>query len=139
VWNSTNDSGSPNQSILLSTISSIGINGVSAGTALSVDFSAGDPLVTAHLNHLTGWSNGDFNYDGVVDGSDYSLIDNAFNQINATGAAPLAVSAALSLATQSKKAIAATTSVPIAAPIFADSKTNAWKLYIDAGDNLILS
>jgi MYXO-CTERM domain-containing protein len=30
-------------------------------------------------NHLTGWYNGDFNYDGVVDGSDYTLIDNAFN------------------------------------------------------------
>ncbi len=29
--------------------------------------------------HLTGWYNGDFNYDGVVDGSDYTLIDNAFN------------------------------------------------------------
>ncbi len=28
---------------------------------------------------LTGWYNGDFNYDGKVDGSDYTLIDNAFN------------------------------------------------------------
>ena len=28
---------------------------------------------------LTGWYNGDFNYDGVIDGSDYTLIDNAFN------------------------------------------------------------
>jgi autotransporter-associated beta strand protein len=37
-------------------------------------------------NHLTGWANGDFNYDGVVNGSDYTLIDNAFN----TQAAPLA-------------------------------------------------
>jgi len=27
----------------------------------------------------TGWFNGDFNYDSVVDGSDYALIDNAFN------------------------------------------------------------
>jgi hypothetical protein len=41
--------------------------------------------------HLTGWSNGDFNYDGVVDGSDYALIDNTFNQLTATGAAPLAL------------------------------------------------
>ena len=41
--------------------------------------------------HLTGWQNGDFNYDGVVDGSDFSLIDNTFNQINATGASPLAL------------------------------------------------
>jgi hypothetical protein len=30
-------------------------------------------------NHLTGWYNGDFNYQGVVDGSDYTLIDNAYN------------------------------------------------------------
>jgi autotransporter-associated beta strand protein len=28
---------------------------------------------------LSGWYNGDFNYDGVVDGSDYTLIDNAYN------------------------------------------------------------
>jgi chondroitin AC lyase len=30
-------------------------------------------------NHLTGWQNGDFNYDGKIDGSDYTLLDNAFN------------------------------------------------------------
>jgi hypothetical protein len=36
------------------------------------------------LNHLTGWSNGDFNYDGVVNGSDYTLIDNAFNMQGAS-------------------------------------------------------
>ncbi len=28
---------------------------------------------------MTGWANGDFNYDGTVDGGDYTLIDNAFN------------------------------------------------------------
>jgi hypothetical protein len=28
---------------------------------------------------LSGWNNGDFNYDNKVDGSDYTLIDNAFN------------------------------------------------------------
>ncbi len=28
-------------------------------------------------NHLTGWQNGDFNYDGTIDGSDYSLLDYA--------------------------------------------------------------
>jgi hypothetical protein len=28
---------------------------------------------------LTGWYNGDFNYDGTVNGSDYTLLDNAFN------------------------------------------------------------
>ena len=31
------------------------------------------------VTHATGWANGDFNGDGVVDGSDYALADNAFN------------------------------------------------------------
>ncbi len=30
-------------------------------------------------NSLTGWNNGDFNYDGVINGDDYTLIDNSFN------------------------------------------------------------
>ncbi len=30
-------------------------------------------------NGLTGWRNGDFNYDGVINGDDYTLIDNSFN------------------------------------------------------------
>ena len=30
-------------------------------------------------SHATGWANGDFNYDAAVDGSDYTLMDNAFN------------------------------------------------------------
>jgi hypothetical protein len=30
-------------------------------------------------NQLTGWQNGDFNYDSTVDGSDYTLIDNVYN------------------------------------------------------------
>ena len=33
----------------------------------------------ASLHGGTGWFNGDFNYDGTVNGSDYTLIDNAFN------------------------------------------------------------
>jgi hypothetical protein len=89
--------------------------------------------------HATGWANGDFNYDGVIDGSDYSLIDNAFNQINSTAAAPLAVSAALSPATQSKKTVAAASSAAISAPIFADSNINAWKLYIESADDFVLT
>src|SRR5262249_29406145 len=36
---------------------------------------------------LSGWSNGDFNYDTVIDGADYALIDNVFN----AGPTPLAV------------------------------------------------
>ncbi len=38
-------------------------------------------------NRLTGWRNGDFNYDGVVNGDDYTLIDNAFNTQGASLAA----------------------------------------------------
>jgi hypothetical protein len=41
-------------------------------------------------NHLIGWSNGDFNYDGVIDGSDYTLIDNAFNTQGTSLAAVIA-------------------------------------------------
>jgi fibronectin-binding autotransporter adhesin len=44
-----------------------------------VDGSDYSLIDNGYLNHLTGWYNGDFNYDGVVDGSDYTLIDNAFN------------------------------------------------------------
>jgi autotransporter-associated beta strand protein len=45
-----------------------------------VDGSDYSLIDNGYLNHLTGWFNGDFNYDGVIDGSDYTLIDNAFNQ-----------------------------------------------------------
>jgi hypothetical protein len=31
------------------------------------------------LSALTGWFNGDFNYDSAINGSDYTLLDNAFN------------------------------------------------------------
>ncbi len=41
-------------------------------------------------NNLTGVRNGDFNYDGVVNGDDYTLIDNAFNTQNL---GPLALAA----------------------------------------------
>ena len=56
------------------------------GTVNAVDYARVD---AGFVNHLTGWQNGDFNYDGVVDGSDYTLMDNAFNQQQAgTIAAP---------------------------------------------------
>jgi hypothetical protein len=47
-----------------------------------------------YLQSLSGWFNGDFNYDGAVDGSDYTLIDNAFNTQGATLAAQVATSKA---------------------------------------------
>ena len=33
----------------------------------------------ASKNVLTGWANGDFNYDGIIDGTDVDVLDNAFN------------------------------------------------------------
>jgi len=39
---------------------------------------------------LTGWFNGGFNYDGVIDGSDYTLIDNSFNRQGPSFAATMA-------------------------------------------------
>ena len=39
---------------------------------------------------MTGWANGDFNYDAQVNGTDYTLIDNAFNTQGASLAAEVA-------------------------------------------------
>jgi hypothetical protein len=44
-----------------------------------VDGSDYSLIDNGYNNHLTGWYNGDFNYDGVVDGADYTLIDNQYN------------------------------------------------------------
>jgi hypothetical protein len=54
-------------------------------------------------NHLTGWLNGDFNYDSAVDGSDYTLIDNAFNQQGASAAAVIAPAGLTATTTASGK------------------------------------
>ncbi len=53
-------------------------------------------------NSLTGWHNGDFNYDGVVNGDDYTLIDNAFNT---QGAAIAGVSTSLIAAATGQTAV----------------------------------
>jgi len=44
-----------------------------------VDGSDYSRIDNGYLSNLTGWINGDFNYDGTINGSDYTLIDNAFN------------------------------------------------------------
>jgi predicted outer membrane repeat protein len=51
------------------------------------DFNSADPATP-----LTGWFNGDFNYDGFINGDDYTLIDNAFNS-QGSSAAVLAIDA----------------------------------------------
>ena len=45
---------------------------------------------SGYLTHATTWFGGDFNYDGIVNGSDYTLIDNAFNTQSAVVTATLA-------------------------------------------------
>ncbi len=42
---------------------------------------------------LTGWFNGDFNYDTVINGTDYTLADNTFNRQGATLASQVAAPA----------------------------------------------
>lgn len=60
-----------------------------------VDASDYSLIDNGYLNRLTGWYNGDFNYDGVVNGSDYTLIDNAFNRQGASLAASVAPGVAI--------------------------------------------
>jgi fibronectin-binding autotransporter adhesin len=55
-----------------------------------VDGSDYSRIDNGFLTHLTGWFNGDFNYDGVINGSDYTLIDNAYNTQGASVAAAVA-------------------------------------------------
>jgi hypothetical protein len=47
-----------------------------SGQVTSADYSRVD---FGYLTNQTGWSNGDFNYDNATNGSDYTLLDNAFN------------------------------------------------------------
>ena len=72
-----------------------------------VDGSDYSRIDNGYLTHLTGWQNGDFNYDGVIDGSDYTLIDNAFNTQGAALSSEVAAVAA-----QLAAAGAANSSVP---------------------------
>ena len=72
------------------------------GSVTAADYTIVD---AGYVLGLTGWGNGDFNYDRAIDGSDYSLIDNAFNRA-ATSAAMVAAPAAAVV-------------VPAAAPVVA--------------------
>ena len=45
-----------------------------------VDGSDYSRIDNGFLLKLTGWYNGDLNYDNVINGSDYTLMDNAFNR-----------------------------------------------------------
>jgi Subtilase family len=50
VWDANTATGSPNQSVLLSSISGISVTGSGAVDSLTVDFTAGDPLVASGLS-----------------------------------------------------------------------------------------
>jgi hypothetical protein len=59
-----------------------------------VDGSDYSRIDNGSLLHLTGWYNGDFNYDGVINGSDYTLIDNSYNTQGAAIAGEVAAATA---------------------------------------------
>ena len=61
------------------------------GSVTAADYTRVD---VGAVGHLTGWANGDFNYDGVIDGTDYALTDNAFNQQGAATPAAAVVAVA---------------------------------------------
>ena len=73
-----------------------------------VDGSDYSLIDSGYITHAVGWYNGDFNYDGVINGSDYTLIDNAFNTQGA--AVPTAQVAAASV--RQKATIAPSAPVP---------------------------
>jgi autotransporter-associated beta strand protein len=52
---------------------------------------------------LTGWRNGDFNYDGTVNGDDYVLIDNAFNMQGSVSLAGTSAGPTEMIATQTSQ------------------------------------
>jgi hypothetical protein len=61
-----------------------------SGSVNAADYSFTD---NGYSMKLTGWINGDFNYDGTVNPADYSLIDKGFAFSAALPAAPLAAAA----------------------------------------------
>jgi autotransporter-associated beta strand protein len=66
------------------------------GSVTSADYTQIDAgfLSQNSSTPLTGWQNGDFNYDNVINGSDYTLIDNAFNTQGAQISTELATATA---------------------------------------------
>lgn len=49
-----------------------------------IDASDYSLIDNGYVNHLSGWVNGDFDYSGTIDATDYALIDNAY--VNQNGA-----------------------------------------------------
>jgi Immunoglobulin I-set domain/Immunoglobulin domain len=98
----------------------------------SVDANDYITIDNGFVHHMTDFADGDFNYDGVINGDDYSMIDNAFNtQL----AAPLAI-VAPSVATNTAQIAKSVTTGPAliaqtTATAFDDAdlkkrRTNVW-------------
>ena len=79
IWNSSTDTGAISQSLLLSQISSMSFVGSAASESLTVDFSAGDPLIPAGMS-FTGASGGQNNLN---------IIGTAGNDLLTVGASSL--------------------------------------------------
>ena len=76
IWNSTTDTGSPSQSLLLTQISQMSYIGSAADDSLTIDFSAGDPLIPSGLS-----------FDGGTGGQ------NSLNIIGTSGSDSMSVGA----------------------------------------------
>ncbi len=118
-----NLSGTINAQVLVVTIDDVRIN----STAASGDYTLELGVLLADANedgqvngsdytlidngfnqNLTGWQNGDFNNDGIINGDDYTLIDNAFN----TAATLQSIPANLSVTTLIQSTTAPLESLP---------------------------
>jgi hypothetical protein len=76
---------------------------------------------------LTGWYNGDFNYDGVINGDDYTLIENAFSTQGSTtfagvsaGPAEIIAADTSQVASMSSSAVPEPGSLMLVAVLFAE-------------------
>jgi len=76
------------------------------GNVTAADYLQIDNAFSYNATHpttpLTGWNNGDFNYDGVINGDDYTLIDNAYNSQVSVSFAALPASDAAQFASTSQ-------------------------------------
>ena len=57
----------------------INIDSTAAGMSLNVLANDYDRTDNNFKNHRTGWTNGDFNYNNIINFDDYVLIELAFN------------------------------------------------------------
>jgi hypothetical protein len=70
--------------VLAGTFSNAALDYLAIDSAYSYNTTPTPPAVLK-----TGWANGDFNYDGLINGDDYTLLDNAYNSRGSQTATPL--------------------------------------------------